>query len=59
MLEYARFVGVWMAYKGEYKWQKLPSAQHGAIADCRATLQLLKMMANTPFSAVPRAWWQF
>lgn len=46
MLQYARYVGQWMEYKREYKWQKLPKAHHGAIADCRATLDLLKAMAG-------------
>jgi DNA polymerase-3 subunit epsilon len=59
MLHYSRFVGEWMEYKREYKWQRLPGAGHNAVADCRATLELVQRMANTPLLVVPRRWWQF
>ncbi len=54
MLKYAQYVGEWAEWKQEYKWQKLPhpagSEQdaHTAIGDCKATLALIKRMADTP-----------
>lgn len=48
MLQYSRFVGEWMEDKRDYRWQRLPDAGHNAVADCRATLELVKMMATTP-----------
>ena len=49
MEEYARFYGEWNDYHGSFKWQRLPpipgETAHSAIADCRATLALLKRMA--------------
>lgn len=45
MLQYAKFVGEWNEKRGEFKWQKLPSASHDAIGDCRATLEIIKKMA--------------
>jgi hypothetical protein len=46
MYEYARFCGQWSNYWGNYKWQPLPSGDHSAIGDCRATLKVLKQMAK-------------
>lgn len=46
MLMYAQYVGDWNNYHGSYRWQKLPSAAHDALGDCRATLRLLKKMAE-------------
>ena len=46
MLEYARFIGEVNERSGEYKWQKLPSAIHGAVGDCQATLTIIREMAN-------------
>ncbi len=48
MLQYSRFVGEWMDDKRGYRWQRLPDAGHSAVADCRATLELIRMMASTP-----------
>jgi DNA polymerase III subunit epsilon len=48
MLAYASYVGEWNEAKGDFKWQKLPSAGHRAIHDCRATLQIIEEMAATP-----------
>ncbi len=48
MVQYARYVGEWMDFKQDYKWQKLPSVEHSAIGDCRATLKVIQMMAGTP-----------
>jgi DNA polymerase III subunit epsilon len=48
MLQYSRFVGEWVEDKRDYRWQRLPGAGHNAFADCRATLELIRMMAGTP-----------
>lgn len=44
---YAAYCGEWSEYWGNYKWQKLPGAAHGALADCRAVLGLLGRMTET------------
>lgn len=45
MLKYAAWRGeLWT--DGSYKWQKLPGGDHTALGDCRATLQVIKMMAG-------------
>ena len=50
MEQYARFVGEWSDYHQSFRWQKLPpvpgESAHSAIADCRATLALIKRMAE-------------
>jgi DNA polymerase-3 subunit epsilon len=46
MKMYSAFVGEWMNSKGDYRWQKLPGAAHGAIEDCQATLSLIRHMAQ-------------
>jgi DNA polymerase-3 subunit epsilon len=62
MEQYAEFHGEWNDYHGNYRWQKLRQAvtqmglefegsEHNAVADCRATLALLRAMAA--FEAVP------
>jgi len=54
---YATFYGDWNDYRGNYKWQKLSAAmqrfglkfegnEHDALADCKATLAVLKKMAE-------------
>ncbi len=45
MLMYSAWVGELWPYAG-YKWQKLESADHTALGDCRATLDLIKKMAR-------------
>lgn len=50
MLQYAKFIGDWDARRGQYRWHKLPGATHGAIADCRAVLAVLRQMAAAPLS---------
>ena len=45
MLMYAQFVGEWNPRHGDYRWQRLPSGDHSAIGDCRATLALIHKMA--------------
>ena len=46
MLAYAAFVGDWNDYRGNYRWQPLQGGDHSALGDCRATLKLLREMAN-------------
>ncbi len=46
MLAYSKFAGEWSDSKLDYKWQKLPSGDHSALGDCRATLSLIRQMAN-------------
>lgn len=48
MARYSEFVGEWSQYKADYKWQKLPSAAHRAVDDCKVTLALIREMANAP-----------
>lgn len=54
---YAQFYGEWNEYHGNYRWQKLNQAvasfgltfdgkEHDALADCKATLGVLKKMAE-------------
>jgi DNA polymerase III subunit epsilon len=45
MLEYSKFIGQWNDYYFEYAYQKLPSADHSAIGDCKATLKVIQKMA--------------
>lgn len=45
MLQYARWYGEWNPYRGDYKWQRLPSGDHSSIGDCRAVLALIRQMA--------------
>lgn len=49
MLEYATFVGTWHDYYRNYRYQPLGGG-HRAVGDCRACLQVLQRMANTPLS---------
>lgn len=50
MLEYAKFCGQWSSSHRSYTFQKLPaldkSLAHGALADCRSVLVLIKQMAT-------------
>jgi DNA polymerase-3 subunit epsilon len=43
---YSQWVGEWNSYHGSYKWQKLPGGDHSALGDCKATLEVIKAMAN-------------
>jgi DNA polymerase III subunit epsilon len=45
---YSQFCGEWNDYRGSYRWQKLPGGDHSAIGDCRATLAVIKGMAESP-----------
>lgn len=56
MLEYARFVGQWNDYYGNYKWHKLEGGDHTALGDCLATLDLIRAMAS---AMKLKRWYEF
>jgi len=45
MIQYACFVGEWDPRKNDYRYKPLPSGDHTALGDCRATLNLIRKMA--------------
>lgn len=49
MMQYSTWVGDWNDYRGNYRWQKLPSGDHSALGDARATLKVLRTMAGLEF----------
>lgn len=69
MHSYSEWVGDWSDYHGNYRWQKLPGGDHTALGDCRATRDVLRLMAGirdvpitaliTPEQARWFAWTQF
>lgn len=44
---YSQYVGDWNDYYGNYRWQKLPGGDHSALGDCKATLAIIKEMAES------------
>jgi DNA polymerase III subunit epsilon len=46
MEKYARFVGEWSQYWGNYRYQPLWGGDHTALGDCKAVLELLRHMAG-------------
>lgn len=46
MIAYSRFVGEWDPRKNDYRFQRLPSGDHSAAGDCRATLKVIELMAH-------------
>ena len=46
MKEYARYRGDWDSRKRSYRWPRLPSGDHSALGDCRATLAIIESMAK-------------
>lgn len=60
MEQFAIYYGEWSEYHGNYRWQTLSTAAyyfgidtsdaHGALADCKMTLEVVKGMAATPLS---------
>ncbi|MBU6430383.1 MAG: 3'-5' exonuclease [Cyanobacteria bacterium REEB65] len=50
MEEYSRFYGQWNDYHQSFRWQRLPpvpgETAHSAIGDCKATLALIRRMAE-------------
>jgi DNA polymerase III subunit epsilon len=53
MLLYSVFEGDWSDYHGNFKYQRLPGGDHTAIGDCKATLELLKMLAMAEKKSPP------
>lgn len=47
MAPYSAYIGEWNDYHGNFRWQRLPGGDHTALGDCRATLAIIKQMANT------------
>jgi DNA polymerase-3 subunit epsilon len=47
MEAYAAFYGQWDDYHQSFTWQKLRGGDHRALGDCRATLALMRRMAET------------
>lgn len=47
MKHYSWFVGDWSDYHLDYNYQKLPSGDHSAIGDCRATLEVINKIAQS------------
>ena len=46
MLWYSQYEGQWNEYHGNYRWQRLPEGDHSALGDCRATLEVIRRMAQ-------------
>ncbi|BDA73082.1 DNA polymerase III subunit epsilon [Calothrix sp. PCC 7716] len=46
MQMYSQYMGEWNEQYGNYRWQKLPGGDHSALGDCKATLELIKKMAE-------------
>jgi DNA polymerase-3 subunit epsilon len=44
---YAKWIGDWSDYHGNYRWPKLPGGDHSAIGDCHATLKVIQTMSNS------------
>lgn len=51
MLRYSEYCGEWNERKSDYRWQKLPKESkgtaHDALVDCKSTLNVIHMMANS------------
>lgn len=47
MLRYAEWFGEWNGYHGSFRWQKLQGGDHSALGDCRATLDVIRNMAES------------
>lgn len=43
---YSQWVGERTRSHQNYKWQKLPGGDHSALGDCKATLEVIKRMAQ-------------
>lgn len=46
MEQYAAYYGEWSEHHGNFRWQRL-NGGHRALGDCRATLELIRGMANS------------
>lgn len=47
MVQYSQYSGQWSEYHKNYKFQRLPSGDHSALGDCRATLKIIQTMASS------------
>lgn len=56
MLEYAKLVGEWNDYYDNYRWQPLEGGDHSALGDCKATLELIRSMAQ---EVKLKKWYEF
>ena len=43
---YSQWVGEWNDYHQDYKWQRLPGGDHSALGVCKATLEVIRRMAE-------------
>lgn len=59
MKAYAIFIGDWSDYHQDYTYQKLPAGNHSAIGDCKATLKVLREMAEAEKDKTLKKWYQF
>jgi DNA polymerase III subunit epsilon len=50
MKYYSFFIQQWSDYHCDWSYQKLPSGDHSAIGDCRATLKAINEMASSEIS---------
>lgn len=46
METYAIYVGDWSDYWDSYRWKSLEGGDHSALGDCKATLEVIRKMAN-------------
>lgn len=51
METYAAYYGEWSEWHRSFRWQRLTGGDHSAIGDCRATLKLLQVMAESKLSS--------
>jgi DNA polymerase-3 subunit epsilon len=59
MKAYSVFIGEWSNHHNDFKFQKLRGGNHSAIGDCKATIQVIKEMADADLFQVPKRWWEF
>jgi len=59
MIAYSVYVGEWSEFYQDYKYQKLPGADHTAIGDCKATLDVIHKIANSEKVKLPKRWWEY
>ncbi len=53
MMINAAYQNEWNDYRGSYKWPKLESAEHRALGDTKATLEVLKSVAESELTKEP------
>lgn len=55
MMINAAYRNEWNDYRGSYKWPKLESAEHRALGDTKATLEVLREIARAELGAEPHS----